>query len=57
MAWQRYGRYYYRSERHGSHVRSVYIGYGPEVVRFAALVADATFAEGWYDTPPISANC
>ena len=36
MAWQRREGYYYRSERNGSQVRSVYLGCGP----VAACIAE-----------------
>ncbi len=39
MAWQRREGYYYRSERNGSQVRSVYLGYGPVAARIAELDA------------------
>ena len=39
MAWQRREGYYYRSERNGSQVRSVYLGCGPMAARIAELDA------------------
>ena len=37
MAWQRSHRYYYRSERQGSRVRSVYLGCGADAALLAEL--------------------
>jgi hypothetical protein len=52
MAWQRHGRYYYRSERDGARVRSRYLGYGTDAELIAKLEAlqqaEATAArESW----------
>ncbi len=52
MAWLRHGCYYYRSERYGNQVRSVYLGCGPRAALLAELDArrtkeDATSRAAW----------